>query len=293
MSVRQVAEYLNINEKKIYALVSEGKIPGTKITGKWTFPRELVDRWMLESSHGGLLTDRLVVAGSDDPLLYRLVIALAARIQAHGLVSYTPTGTRLGLALLNAHRADVCGIHWGPSDESHLRHPALISQYPMHRNWVLIHGFQREQGLIVSPRQMQESTQVESLLSQPLRWAMRQEGAGAQRFLLETLSRYGVDANQLKATGTAGSEREAAAQVAMGQADIAPGARSVASEYGLGFVSTGWESFDFALNHGIYFRRLFQQLLETLKAPETRALAEELGGYNLDRAGQLVWSHEE
>ena len=29
------------------------------------FPRELIDRWMLDSAHGGLLTDRLVIAGSD------------------------------------------------------------------------------------------------------------------------------------------------------------------------------------------------------------------------------------
>ncbi|MCB1874115.1 MAG: helix-turn-helix domain-containing protein, partial [Gammaproteobacteria bacterium] len=47
MSVHQVAEYLHLNEKKIYALVSEGGIPATKVTGKWMFPRELVDRWVL------------------------------------------------------------------------------------------------------------------------------------------------------------------------------------------------------------------------------------------------------
>ena len=52
MSVKQVADYLSLNEKKIYALASEGRIPATKVTGKWMFPRELVDRWMLETSHG-------------------------------------------------------------------------------------------------------------------------------------------------------------------------------------------------------------------------------------------------
>ncbi len=74
MSVKQVAEYLHLNEKKIYALVNGGKIPATKVTGKWMFPRELVDRWMLDSAHGGLMTDRLIIAGSDDPLLYRIVL---------------------------------------------------------------------------------------------------------------------------------------------------------------------------------------------------------------------------
>ena len=147
----QVAEYLNLNEKKVYALVSEGRIPGTKVTGKWMFPRDLIDRWMLESSHGGLLADRLVMAGSDDPLLHRVVQNLARDTGARALVSYTPTGTRLGLDLLQAHRADACPLHWGPSEESHLRHPALLSQYAGHRRWVLIRAFRREQGVMLRP----------------------------------------------------------------------------------------------------------------------------------------------
>jgi putative molybdopterin biosynthesis protein len=93
MSVKQVASYLQLNEKKIYALVSEGLIPATKITGKWMFPRELVDRWMMDSSHGGLFTDRMVIAGSDDPLLQRVLTIFARDINTHAQVSYTPTGT--------------------------------------------------------------------------------------------------------------------------------------------------------------------------------------------------------
>ena len=100
MSVKQVADYLSLNEKKIYALASEGRIPATKVTGKWMFPRELVDRWMLETSHGGALMDRLIIVGSDDPLLSRLVYAFAERAQAQALVSYSPTGTKLGLSLM-------------------------------------------------------------------------------------------------------------------------------------------------------------------------------------------------
>ena len=46
MSVKQVAEYLHLNEKKVYALVNDGSIPATKVTGKWMFPRELVDHWI-------------------------------------------------------------------------------------------------------------------------------------------------------------------------------------------------------------------------------------------------------
>lgn len=146
MSVKQVAEYLHLNEKKIYSLINEGGIPATKVTGKWMFPRELVDRWMLDSTHGGLLTDRLVISGSEDPLLYHLTQLFAQETGAHALISFAPTGTRLGLDLLQASRVDACTIHWGPDSESHLRHPALLRQYSQHRQWVLIRAFKREQG---------------------------------------------------------------------------------------------------------------------------------------------------
>lgn len=292
LDVKQAAEYLNLNEKKVYALVSEGRIPGTKVTGKWMFPRELIDRWMLESSHGGLLTDRLVLAGSDDPLLHRVVLNLARDIGSQGLVSYTATGTRLGLELLQGHRADACGLHWGPSNESHLRHPALLSQYGGHRRWVLIRACKREQGLMVRPDLAEPETRVADLLHRPLRWAMRQEGAGAARFFMETLTRHQVQADSLQVAVTALSERDAAVSISLGLADIAPGACAAAAENGLAFVSTGWECFDLALERGIYFRKLFQDLIARLTAPETTSLAELLGGYDLTDAGKLVWGQD-
>ena len=300
LDVRQVAQYLNLNEKKVYALVSEGRIPGTKVTGKWMFPRDLVDRWMLESSHGGLLADRLIMAGSDDALLHRVVRHLTRDIGARALVTYAPTGTRLGLELLQAHRADACPMRWGPSEESHLRHPALLGQFGGHRRWVLVRAFRREQGVMLRPGLAEEGREPAAeagarlgrLLRRPLRWALREEGTGARRFFDETLVRHRVDGHTLNATAAVLSERDAAAAVALDLADAAPGSRGAATEMGLGFVSAGWESFDLALERGIYFRKLFQDLIARLRDPETARLAGVLGGYDLSEAGRLVWGQD-
>ncbi len=290
MSVKQVAAYLQLNEKTVYALVSDGKIPATKVTGKWLFPRDLVDQWMLESTHGGVLTNRLVLAGSDDPLVYRAVTLLANEVQARALVSYACTGTQLGLSLLARHRADICGMHWGPVEESRRRHPALIRQHPQHHDWVLVRAFHREQGLLVAPGLQATTDSVENLFAPTVRWGMRQEGAGSQRFLSETFARYGVDPSNLRVTGRAYSEREAASLIAMEHVDVAPGARSAASEFGLEFLSIGWEAYDFVLSRGVYFRTLFQKLLDHLKGPECQRLAQLLGGYKFSEIGQLIWS---
>ena len=287
MTVRQVAHYLQINEKKIYTLVNAGEIPASKATGKWLFPRDLVDQWMLESSHGGLLADRMLIAGSDDPLVYRAITHVANEVQARALISYTSTGTQLGLSLLSRRRADICGIHWGPAEESHQRHPALLRQHPPHHDWVLVRAFLREQGLILANGVA--GSDPTQLFSREMRWVMRQEGAGSNRFLHEVITRHGLDPAARHAATRAYSERDAASAIAMGYADVGIGVRAAATEFGLDFMPIGWEAFDFAMHRGMFFRTLFQKLLDYLRSTECLRLAQKFGGYDFGQTGNLVW----
>ena len=200
MTVRQVAEYLQLNEKKIYALATKEKIPATKVTGKWMFPRELVDRWMLESAHGGVFTDRLVIAGSEDPLLYRTLLRLSNSMESHSLVSYTGTGTRLGLELLSAQKVNASCLNWGEVYESPQRHPALLQNYKQHQQWVLVRAFKRERGIIIHPERKPDDCSSESLLRSELKWGVRQDGSGTLHFLNELLTQHKMKIKDLSST---------------------------------------------------------------------------------------------
>ena len=46
MTVRQVADYLNVAEKTIYRLAQKGDLPGFKVAGAWRFQRSDLDRWI-------------------------------------------------------------------------------------------------------------------------------------------------------------------------------------------------------------------------------------------------------
>ena len=289
MSVRQVAEYLHLNEKKVYELVKEQSIPATKVTGKWLFPRGMVDRWLTESSNGGVLTDRLNIAGGDDPLLQRLALSQTQEMDSHGLVNYTATGTRMGLKLLQARRVDATCLHWGPSEESGFRHPALLKQHRQHNKWVLIHLFKREQGLIVHPEVLSQLDDNIELFEPNRQWVGRQDGAGSQRFLMESLVKAGRNIDDLNMAHQAYSEQEAASLIVMRQADITAGPRSVAIEAGLAFVSMGWESFDIALSKGVWFRNIFQSLIKRLQSDQAQKMAVLLQGYDLSGSGELIW----
>lgn len=290
MNVRQVAHYLQLNEKKVYALVNEGRIPATRLTGKWLFPRDLVDQWLLESSHGGLLTDRIVIAGSDDPLLYRAVTLMAAELQGRALVSYAAIGTQLGLSVLARRRADVCALHWGPDSESLQRHPALLRQHVQHKDWILVRLFRREQGLMMAPGLWTGESRIERLFAPDVRWVARQEGAGSQRFLREVIAEHRLDPADRRITARAYSERDAASAIATGQADVAPGVRAAAGEFGLEFLPIGWEAFDLAMSRGIFFRTLLRGLLDVLRGAECQRLAQVFGGYDCTELGNIVWT---
>jgi excisionase family DNA binding protein len=46
MTVREVASYLNVNEKTVYRLAQKGELPGFKVAGAWRFRRADIDRWI-------------------------------------------------------------------------------------------------------------------------------------------------------------------------------------------------------------------------------------------------------
>lgn len=48
LTIREVSEYLKLNEKTTYRLVSEGKIPGFKVGGAWRFKKTEIDAWIKE-----------------------------------------------------------------------------------------------------------------------------------------------------------------------------------------------------------------------------------------------------
>lgn len=44
LTIREVAEYLKINEKTAYRLAGEGKLPGFKVGGAWRFRKDEIEK---------------------------------------------------------------------------------------------------------------------------------------------------------------------------------------------------------------------------------------------------------
>ncbi|MEX0758629.1 MAG: helix-turn-helix domain-containing protein, partial [Tistlia sp.] len=96
MTTREVADYLRLKERRIYELVRQRAIPCTRVTGKWLFPKPLIDLWLSRHLEGSppASAPPPVVAGSQDPLL-----DWAVRESGCGL-ALLPGGSLDGLARL-------------------------------------------------------------------------------------------------------------------------------------------------------------------------------------------------
>jgi len=49
LTIKQIAEYLQVNEKTIYTLVREGDLPAFKVRGQWRFKKEDIENWIEEN----------------------------------------------------------------------------------------------------------------------------------------------------------------------------------------------------------------------------------------------------
>ena len=46
MTIKQVAAYLNVNERTVLKLVQDGALPGVKVGNQWRFRKAMIDTWL-------------------------------------------------------------------------------------------------------------------------------------------------------------------------------------------------------------------------------------------------------
>jgi excisionase family DNA binding protein len=46
MTIKQLAEYLNVNDRTVLKLVSDGALPGVKVGNQWRFRKAMIDTWL-------------------------------------------------------------------------------------------------------------------------------------------------------------------------------------------------------------------------------------------------------
>ncbi len=244
LTTKEVAAYLRLNEKKVYALVAAGQLPAARVSGKWLFPRDLIDRWVeahavypASGLMGALLDQMLIVQGSDDLLLAEAVEAFQA---ASGIpVPMATIGSMAGLRAVDAGLAHLAGCH--------VDNAQVAAALSLAEGCYLVNLFERQQGLIVTGDRSAAPASLAAAVERGARWAERQPGSGTHRLAAQLLAETGLDGGRLVRVGPFGSHLEVALAVLQGQADCGLGIQPAAERCGLGFVPLTAERYKLAV----------------------------------------------
>jgi len=298
MNTKGVAAYLGINDKQVYALIKAGRIPGTRVTGKWVFPKKLIDEWIEENARGGLHQARersrsmegaLLASGSNDPVLDFLLTGMR---HSHPDFYFfcANTGSTEGLKALGSGYTDIAWTHLYDSQTERYNVPFLAKYLP-DMKVVLVHLFRREIGIVAAPGNPLGIAGIENIAENKVRFVNRQEGSGTRVLLDYHLKNSGIPSDAIN-----GYDREVYTHVEVGlsilsgEADAGIATVAVSRLMGLHFIPVTQENFDMVLGQSTYFNKGIQALVEDLRSRGFRERFERLGGYGFEDSGKILFS---
>ena len=296
LSTRDVAQYLGVNEKMVYALIAEKGLPASKITGKWIFPQHLVDQWIEANTanfpkvpsrlppYEGLL----IIAGSNDPLLER-AIGLFNELYPQNLAVFGNLGSMGGIRALKQNFCHIATSHLLQENDSDYNFEfagQLLDTMP-----VVVNFCRRNQGLIIAKGNPHGIAATADLGRPGLRIVNRKLSTGTRQLFDRELKGAGLDGPHL--TGYSDEVQrhmDVGLAILAGKADAGPGIQPVAELLGLDFISWRWERYDLLIPKERFFNQAMQRFLGLLNEKEFHRLAQLHAGYDTSISGKMVFA---
>ena len=299
LSTREVANLLKINEKMVYTLIAEKGLPATKVTGKWLFPRHLVEQWIdtqtinypkperpLPPYHG-----MLIIGGSNDILLDK-TLTLFNRTYPDDVAFFGNLGSLGGIQALKRSLCHIASSHLLQEDERDYNFGVAtkeLGQAP-----VIVNFCQREQGLLLAKGNPQGIKGISDLKRPGIKIVNRPLGTGTRLLFDKELHKAGIESEQIEGYHHELQRHiDIGLEILAGRTDAGPSIRAVAGLLDLDFIPLQWERFDLLILKDVFFEQGVQNFLGLLHEPTFRSLADDLSGYDLKLCGKMVFPREE
>lgn len=296
-STREVADFLNVNEKMVYSLVADKGLPATKVTGKWLFPKHLVEQWIENNTTNfpqsidrlSSYNDLIILAGSNDILLDKLI---SIYNQNSGrLAVFGNLGSMGGIHALRRNLCHIASSHLMQEDEEDYNFDIVgreLDAMP-----VVVNFCRRQQGLLLVKGNPKGLVGVDDLGRKDIKIVNRALGTGTRLLFDNELKKAGINGDQIE-----GYDREVnkhldvGLEILSGRVDVGPGIEAVAFLLDLDFLPIRWERFDLLVNKDRFFDKSIQQFLGLLHDREFSTLADETGGYDHSLSGRMVFPEQ-
>lgn len=295
MTTKEVAGFLHVNEKMVYSLIADKQLPATKVTGKWLFPRKLVEQWLENNTvnfpdnpqalpaYDGLL----ILAGSNDILLDK-VVALSNRRFSDHLAVFGNLGSMGGVHALKNKRCHIAASHLLQDDDEYnfsFARRELGGAMP-----VVVNFCRRRQGILLAKNNPAGIGSVPDLAGSAIRIVNRSLGTGTRLLFDRELKKAGIQGEKIPGyTDEVARHLDVGLEILSGRADAGPGIQAVADLLDLGFMPLRWERFDLLVAKDHFFDQGIQQFLSLLHDKEFLSMAVDMSGYDVGIAGKMIF----
>ncbi len=293
MTTKQVAAYLNINEKMVYTLVSDKDLPATKITGKWLFPKHLVDQWIETNTQnypnsGSRLPPYqglLIIAGSNDLLLDKTINLFNARYSEH-LAVFGNLGSMGGLQSLKRDLCHIASSHL--LQDNDYDYNFSFASEELDNMPAVVTFCKREQGILLQKNNPKGLQDIADLSQKGLRLVNRSLGTGTRLLFDKVLKEAGLKSDKIDGYHRCVDRHmDVGLEILSGRADAGPGIRPVASLLGLEFLPIRWERFDLLISKERFFEPGVQYFQALLHEDSFMDMAQSLDGYDVNGRGVM------
>jgi len=297
-STKEVAKFLDINEKMVYSLISDKGLPATKITGKWLFPKHLVEQWLeantinypepsasLPPYHG-----LLIITGSNDPLLEKALSLFNSLHPGHVAV-FGNLGSMGGLRALRQNLCHMASSHLLQENETEYNFD--FAGQELDKMPAVVNFCRREQGLLVQKGNPRNIKSVGDLGQAKMRIINRPLGTGTRLLFDRELTKAGIRGDKIDGYQDEISRHmDVGIEILADRADAGPGIKPVASLMGLDFIPIRWERYDILIAKEKFFDQGVQLFLGLLHEPEFQNIARDFDGYDVSLSGKMVFPQE-
>jgi putative molybdopterin biosynthesis protein len=295
ISAREVSRLLDINEKKVYTLAQEGKIPGTKITGKWLFPKAELKQFLRRkatntlkkfSTEFALAKNILLVAGSDDPIMYP-VQGIIHSLHPDFVLFLTSIGSSEGLRLLSRSFSHVALSHLHDRDSDEFTFPFLQMFFDDPSELAVINLFYRTVGFISREKPVYSFAEI---ASNGLRFINRQVGSGIRNRIELMLLDEQMGKDRIKGyREEVNTHFSVANHILSRRADVGVATESVARYANLHFTKHFEERFDMVVYKESFFEQNVQVFVEFVRSTTFLELIANFKGYSNRDTGKIIY----
>ncbi len=295
ITTREVAQLLHVNEKMIYSLISEKGLPATKVTGKWLFPKKMVEEWLELSIVNqpdsvpsfSSETGRLLLAGSDDPLLQKTLSLFHNRVSGT-TAFFANVGSMGGLTCLRRGLCHIGVCHLLQDDNEEYNFE--FADHELEKSPIFINFSKRQQGILVKKGNPKNIQGITDLAKPDVTIVNRPLGTGTRLLLDYEIAKSDISARQIKGYDNEVPKHfDAGMEIILGHADAAPAVRAVTSMLDLDFIPLRWERFDLLVRKESFFEQGIQSFISILHEKAFANLAGSFAGYDVSMSGKMIF----